>query len=32
MLVFVLSVSAVGCGGARERGKNKDADRPATQK
>jgi hypothetical protein len=32
LLVFALSVSAVGCGGARERGKNKDYDRPKAEK
>jgi hypothetical protein len=31
-LVLVLGASALGCGGARERGKNKDYDRPTTQK
>lgn len=31
-LLLALSLTALGCGGARERGKNSDYDRPATQK
>jgi hypothetical protein len=32
MLTVALSVTLMGCGGARERGRNKDYDRPSTQK
>jgi hypothetical protein len=31
-LLFVLSLAALGCGGARDRGKNADNDRPSTKK
>jgi hypothetical protein len=31
-LLFALTVSALGCGGGRERGKNSDLDRPATNR
>lgn len=31
-LLFVLSLTTVGCGGARDRGKNADNDRPSTKK
>jgi hypothetical protein len=31
-LLLALSVSALGCGGSRERGKNSDLDRPTTSR
>lgn len=32
LLLAVALITSLGCGGARERGKNKDYDRPTTQK
>jgi hypothetical protein len=31
VLLFVTSTAALGCGNSRERGKNKDYDRPTTK-